>query len=214
MGERREYNPHHDPRDEDLRQETRGSLERSEENLTDYNERENQDHWNMKTICNEAQQAVEHPMKGLLTAYNDDSRFRHDLSRTWAHIDANLAWRPDEEGQRGKQAVRDLLEHITFPNTARPGQILNWLTAYAEGDRYEGRPQDEGKELQYLINEAVAALQDEALHQRAAVRENLFPNGKPAASLGGSTSCYSSLKFVAARYFLGGRYSFQSLQAS
>ena len=122
-------NPHHDPHDEELWQETRGWLERPVEHLTDYNEREDQAHWNMKTAANEAQQAVEHAMKGVLTAHNDDSRFRHDLSITWAHIDANIAWRTDEEGQRGKQAVRELLEHVTFPNTARPGQILNWLTA-------------------------------------------------------------------------------------
>ena len=75
MGERLEYNPHDDPHEEEIWQETRGWLERSEEHRQDYNEREDANHWNLKALGYEAQQAVEHAMKGLLAAHDDQSRF-------------------------------------------------------------------------------------------------------------------------------------------
>ena len=183
MGESLEYNPHDDPHKQELWQETRHWLEGSQEHLMEFNRNENEDHWNIKATGYAAQQAVEHAMKGVLTAHNDDSRFRHDLSRMWDHVDTHPPWRVDDQGQRGRDAVRELLEYVTYPNQDKPGEIFNWLTAYAEGYRYEivprERSRNERKTLQSMVNEAVAALQDEALHQSGAVPENLFPNGKP-----------------------------------
>ena len=64
-----------------------------------------------------------------------------------------------------------------------PVQLFNWLTAYAEGYRYEivpkKRNQEERKNLQYFVNRAVAALREEALYQRGATQKDLFPQGKP-----------------------------------
>ena len=121
-------------------------------------------------------------MKGLLAAQKDQSRFQHDLSSMWDHIDQNLPWRDDPESQNGKRAVQDLMDHVTFQDTST-GEPQNWLTTFATGYRYEivprDRNQDERKNLQYLINRAVAALQDETLHTQGAAREDLFPNGKP-----------------------------------
>ena len=182
MGERLEYSSDYDSHDEEIWQETRGWLERSEEHLQDYNEREDANHWNLKVMGYEAQQAVEHAMKGVLEAHGDQGRFRHDISRMWDYIEDNIPWRDDLEGAQGKQAIRELIDHVTFQDSIS-GQTFNWLTAFAEGYRYEIVPRDrtwdERKELQLLVNRAVAALEDEALHRRGAVRENLFPNVKP-----------------------------------
>ena len=182
MGERLHYSPDYDPRDEEIWQKTRGWLENSQEHLQDYNEREDANHWNLKNLGYEAQQAVEHAMKGLLEANNDKGRFRHDLSKMWDHIDANIQWTNDREGLQGKQAVQELIDHITSQDSVS-GEKLNWLTAFAEEYRYEVVPRErdweERKDLQYLVNRAVTALEDQALHRRGAVRDNLFPNGKP-----------------------------------
>ncbi len=136
----------------------------------------------MRSAGYEAQQATEKAMKGLLAAHDDHSRFRHDLSTMWDYTLTTL-WRSDQDGQRGQQAVRELLEHVTFPNSDKPGETLNWLTAYAEGYRYEivpkKRNQEERKDLQHFVNRAVAALREEALCQRGATQEDLFPQGKP-----------------------------------
>ena len=121
-------------------------------------------------------------MKGLLEAHDDQGRFRHDISRMWDYIDTNIQWSNDQEGLQSKQTVRELIDHITFQDSTS-GENLNWLTAFAEGYRYEIVPRErtweERKELQYLVKRAVTALADQALHRRGAVRENLFPNGKP-----------------------------------
>ena len=182
MGERLEYNPQYDPHEAEIWEETRGWLERGQEHLQDYNEREDADHWNMRSAGHEAQQATENAMKGLLAAHDDHSRFRHDLSTMWDYTLTTL-WRTGEAGQTGKQAVRDFLEHVTFPNSDKPGETLNWLTAYAEGYRYEiipkERNREERKDLQYFVNRAVAALREEALYRRGTTQEDLFPQGKP-----------------------------------
>ena len=182
MGERLEYNPHDDPHEEEIWQETRGWLERSEEHRQDYNEREDANHWNLKALGYEAQQAVEHAMKGLLAAHDDQSRFRHDLSSMWDYIDRNLPWTSDQEAQESKPAVRQLMDYVTFQEHPS-GPTLNWLTTFAEGYRYEIVPRertwDERKELQYLVNRAVKAVQDEALSRTGAAQSDLFPGGRP-----------------------------------
>ena len=182
MGEKIEYSPQYNPHESEIWAETRTWLERGQEHLQDYNEQEDADHWNMKSAGYEAQQATEKAMKGLLAAHDDHSRFRHDLSSMWDYIDTTL-WRNYEDGQRSNQAVRDLLKHVTFPNSDKPRETLNWLTAYAEGYRYEiipkERNREERKDLQYFVNRAVAALREEALYRRGATQEDLFPQGKP-----------------------------------
>ena len=104
MGERLEYNPQYDPHEEEIWEETRTWLERGLEHLQDYNEREDADHWNMRSAGYEAQQATEKAMKDVLAAHDDHSRFRHDLSTMWDYTLTNL-WRNNEDGQSGKQAV-------------------------------------------------------------------------------------------------------------
>ena len=182
MGERLEYSPHHDPHEEEIWQETRGWLERSEEHIQDYNEREDANHWNLKALGHEARQAVEHAMKGLLTAHDDPSRFRHDLSSMWNHIDQNLPWASGQDAHNGKLAVGELMDHVTFQENPS-GPTLNRLTTFAEGYRYEIVPREgtreERKDLQYLVNRAVKALLDESLRQRGAAPSDLFPNGRP-----------------------------------
>ena len=182
MGEKLEHNTNYNPHDEEIWQETRPWLERSSEHMQDYNEREDSNHWNLKTLGYEAQQAVEHAMKGLLAAHNDQGRFRHDLSRMWEYIDQHLPWTNEPDAIRGKVAIGELIDHVTsqHPNSS---QQFNWLTAFAEEYRYEVPPRertsDERKDLQYLVNNAVTALQEEALRRRGTTQEDLFPQGKP-----------------------------------
>ena len=182
MGENLEYSSQSNPDEEATWQETRGWVERSEEHLKDYNEREDGNHWNLKALGYEAQQAVEHALKGLLAANQDESRFQHDLSSMWNYIDQELPWRNDPESQAGKNAVQELMNHVTVRDSSR-GETHNWLTTFATGYRYEiipkDRDQEERKDLQYLVNRAVTAIQHETLHTRGATREDLFPDGKP-----------------------------------
>ena len=182
LGERLEYNPHYDPHDEEIWLETRSWLERSEEHIQDWKEREDANHWNLRSLGYEAQQAVEHAIKGLLATHDDHSRFRHDLTSMWSHIDQNLTWTNNLEAYEEKMDVRELMDYVSFQENPS-GPILNWLTAFAEGYRYEivpgERTWEERKDLQHLVNRAVKAIQNEALRQRGAAASDLFPDGKP-----------------------------------
>ena len=184
MGRQPEYHPQHQPHDEEIWQEARSWLQISEESRQDYNVHEDINHQNLKALGYQAQQALENAIKGILAAHDDQSRFLRDLSAMWDYIDRNLPWTNNQEAQEGKRAVRKLMDYVTFQEHPS-GQTLNWLTTFDEGYRHEivprNRTWEERKELQYPVNRAVTALQDEALRQRGSGAERPLPRWKTLA---------------------------------
>lgn len=108
-----------------------------------------------------AQQAVENALKGWLSAYNDDRRYRHPLPPLWAAIQ-EIEDFSDPAAQEVYTAVSELFEFIGYDEAVPLSEQADWLSNYAVLYRYNETDHDmvaaEFAELARLIRRAVAAV--------------------------------------------------------
>ena len=64
---------------------TRQRLANAAEWGKQFNDMVDEDHWNQKLLGFSAQQEAENALRGLLSAHNDPTTFRHDLVGIWAY---------------------------------------------------------------------------------------------------------------------------------
>ena len=165
---------------------TRERLENAAEWRKEFNDMVDQDHWNQKLLGLAAQQSVENALRGLLSAYNDPTIFRHDLNRIWNHYLSNHH-PPQADGDPAaeplQEAVSELLEHTTYPSEQSPEGYRNWLTQYAADYRYHGSSKqmdhDEKLALQELVNRATNLLAGRIHALSGTSDDDLFPDGVP-----------------------------------
>ena len=162
---------------------TRERLENSAEWSKEFNDMVNEDHWNQKLLGLSAQQSVENALRGLLSAYNDPTIFRHDLNRIWDHYLLNHHDAGDPSAVPLLEAVSELLAHTTYPSDQSPEGYRNWLTQYAADYRYHGSSKqmdrDEKLVLQELVNQANNHLTERIHVLSGTSDDDLFPDGVP-----------------------------------
>jgi HEPN domain-containing protein len=162
---------------------TRQRLENAAEWQKHYNDMVEEDHWNQKLMGFSAQQGVENALRGILSAYNDPTIFRHDLNRIWERYVEHHGDATDPQDVELRQAVQEILDHTTYPDPNSNTGYSNWLVQYATEYRYNRspRPMDHSQklELQTLVNNAMDRL-TERTHQISGTSEDdVFPDGKP-----------------------------------
>lgn len=105
-----------------------------------------------------AQQAVENALKGWLSAYNDDRRYRHTLPPLWAAIQ-EIEDFSDPAAREVYEAVSELFDFIGYDETVPLSEQAEWLSNYAVLYRYHETDHDmvaaEFAELARLIRRAV-----------------------------------------------------------
>ena len=162
---------------------TRQRLENAAEWQKQYNDMVDGDDWNQKLMGFSAQQGVENALRGILSAYNDPSIFRHDLNRIWEHYVERYHDGTDPGDAELYRAVQDLLNHTTYPDFDSGTGYSNWLTRYATEYRYNRapRPMDRNQklELQALVNNAMNRLTERTYQVSGTSEEDVFPGGKP-----------------------------------
>ena len=165
---------------------TRERLENAAEWSKEFNDMVDEDHWNQKLLGLSAQQSVENSLRGLLSAYNDPTIFRHDLNRIWNHY--LLHHHPpladsDPAAVPLLEAVTELFEHTTYPSDQSPEGYRNRLTQYAADYRYHGSSKqmdrDEKLILQELVNRANHRLAERIHALSGTSADDLFPDGVP-----------------------------------
>ena len=118
----------------------------------------------------QAQQALERAFKGLLTASNDDARFRRDAALMWRYTEGT-----QPVGDRdGAKAMEELLSATAEPD--RPGCRLTALSeAYRRGDLIPDVSDSELEATKRHLVPAVNALITEALARCGATKKELRP---------------------------------------
>ena len=162
---------------------TQRRLENAAEWSKQFNDMVDENSWNQKLLGFSAQQGVENALRGINSAYNDPTIFRHDLNRIWNHYLENHHDHTDPQAQELRQAVDDLLQYTTYTDPNSPTGYGNWLIDYATEYRYNRDPrpmdQDQKAELRVLVNEVIDRLAD-MTHQISGTSEaDIFPDGKP-----------------------------------
>ena len=90
---------------------TRQRLENTAEWSKQFNDMVAEDHWNQKLMGFSAQQQVENALRGLLSAHNDPTTFRHGLNGIWEYYVATY-YDPNNPGTRELyESVVQLLDH-------------------------------------------------------------------------------------------------------
>ena len=116
----------------------------------------------------EAQLALERAFKGLLTAGNDDIRFRRDAAMMWRHVEGA---RPiaDRDGVR---AMEELLKATTEPDGRRCG-LTELSEAFRRGEFIPDLSDSELEAVILYLPPAVNALITEALARCGATRDDI-----------------------------------------
>lgn len=162
---------------------TRQRLENVAEWGKQFNDMVADDHWNQKLMGFSAQQAVENALRGLLSAHNDPTTFRHGLDGIWEYY-VNTYHDPDDpETKELYQSATELMEHTRYPDPASPTGYGNWLTRYAADYRYNIAPRpmarSEKVELQALVNDAANRLVARIHQLSGTTEDDVFPDGAP-----------------------------------
>ena len=162
---------------------TRQRLENTAEWGKEFNDMVDQDHWNQKLMGFSAQQSVENALRGLLSAHNDPTTFRHGLQGIWDHYVENYHDPNDPGTEPLSRAVADLLGHTTYEDPESATGYSNWLTRYASEYRYNiaPRPMDRSEKvaLQELVNNATAHLVGRVHELSGTSEDDIFPDGVP-----------------------------------
>ena len=125
-------------------------------------------HISSSTLSFEAQLTLERPFKGLLTAGNDDARFRSDAALMWRYIEST---RPLAD-RNGAKAMEELLRATAEPD--RLGCRLTALSeAYRRGDIIPCLSDSQMEATKRHLVPAANALMTEALHRCGATLEDL-----------------------------------------
>ena len=116
----------------------------------------------------EAQLALERAFKGLLTAGNDDTRFRRDAAVMWRYTEST---RPlaDRDGAR---AIEELLRATSGPDGNRC-RLTELSEAQRRGDLAPDLSDSELEAVKHHLYPAVNALITEALARCGATREDI-----------------------------------------
>ena len=78
---------------------TQRRLENAAEWSKQFNDMVDENSWNQKLLGFSAQQGVENALRGIISAYNDPTIFRHDLNRIWNHYLENYHDHTDPQAQ-------------------------------------------------------------------------------------------------------------------
>ena len=163
------YRPEREPGTEEIRQATIFWLTLAEDHLDSFTilSRDERLTWSDLPAL-QAQWALERAFKGLLTAGNDNARFRRDATPMWRHTDSI---RPVAD-RTGARAMEELLTATAEPD----GQGCR-LTAFSEAYRRDERmpklsePEQEavGRHLEPAVNMLIT----EALARSGGTREDI-----------------------------------------
>ncbi len=168
-GRNLDYQPEREPGIEEIREATIFWLTLTERHLDAFTifSRDERLTWSDLPVL-EAQWALERAFKGLLTAGNDDARFRRDAALMWRHTESI---RPVAD-RFGARAMEELLSATAEPD----GQGCR-LTAFSEAYRRDERmpklsePQQEA--VGCYLSPAVNMLITEALARSGGAREDI-----------------------------------------
>ena len=116
----------------------------------------------------EAQLALERAFKGLLTAGNDDIRFRRDAAMMWRHVEGA---RPIAD-RDGAKAMEDLLR-ATADSDGRRCRLTELSEAHRRGDIEPDLSDSDLEAVKRYLLPAVNALITEALAKCGATREHI-----------------------------------------
>ena len=116
----------------------------------------------------EAQLALERAFKGLLTAGNDDARFRRDAAMMWRHVEGT---RPIAD-RDGAKAMEELLKATTEPDGRRCG-LTELSEAFRRGDVMPDLSDSELEATKNHLLPAVNALIAEALARCGATKDDI-----------------------------------------
>ena len=163
------YRPEREPRSEEIRQATIFWLTLAEDHLdafTVFSESELLTRSHITAF--EAQQALERAFKGLLTAGNDDARFRRDAALMWRHFEsarpvANL---------NGARAMEQLLSATAEPD-GQGCRLTAFSEAFRRGDLMPKLSEPEQQAVARHLAPAVNALIAEALVRSGGTREDI-----------------------------------------
>ena len=162
---------------------TRQRLENTAEWAREFNVMVDNDEWNQKLMGFAAQQAVENALRGLLSAHNDPTMFRHGLDGIWEYY-ANTYHDPNDPAtEELYESVTWLLDHTTYENPESPTGYSNWLVKYAADYRYNIAPKpmnrSEKVELQNMVNDAISWLAARIHELSGTTEADVFPDGAP-----------------------------------
>ena len=168
-----DYRPEREPEPDEIRQAAIFWLALAERHLSSYTALSEHRWLAWSHIpALDAQWALERAFKGLLTAGNDDARFRRDAALMWRHFEST---RPVAD-RRGAGAVAYLLSATAEPD----GQGCS-LTAFSEAFRRgDLMPELSGPEWEAVdrhLAPAVNALITEALARSGGTREDIQREG-------------------------------------
>ena len=130
QGEALDYTPDRDPAPGEIRQATLYWLVLAERQLRDFITMSEKEHGSgIRTAGLEGQHALERAFRGLLTAGNDNARFRRDAALMWQHV-RNAGLVSDRAGAR---RMEELLKGTTHPEQQRCS-LTGLSQAFRRGD--------------------------------------------------------------------------------
>ena len=116
----------------------------------------------------QGQQALERAFKGLLTAGNDDARFRRDAALMWRHIEST---RPVADRDSAR-AMEELLTATTSPD-GQGCRLTAFSEAFRRGDLMPELSEPEQEAVGRHLVPSVNALITEALARTGGTREDI-----------------------------------------
>ena len=163
------YRPEREPGTEEIRQATIFWLMLAEAHLEAFtrlseNERLTRSH----IPAFEVQQALERAFKGLLTAGNDDARFRRDAALMWQYIESA---RPVAD-RNGARAMEELLSATAGPD-GQGCRLTGFSEAFRRGDLMPELSEPEQEAVRRYLAPAVNMLIAEALARSGGTREDI-----------------------------------------
>ena len=162
---------------------TRQRLENTAEWSKQFNDMVAEDHWNQKLMGFSAQQQVENALRGLLSAHNDPTTFRHGLHGIWEYY-VDTYYDPNNPATRELyESVIRLLDHTAYEDPDSPTGYGNWLVKYAADYRYNIalKPMDRSEKaaLQTMVNDAINRLVERIHELSGTTEDDVFPDGAP-----------------------------------
>lgn len=179
-GERPEYSNEWDDGYPDHWPETQRRIKSTERWLKNYSERVESGHWDQEGMGFEAQQTVEHALKGWLSCLNQNASYTHNLRDLWNELD-KLGELDKEETRKIQEAGQRLFDYIEYSDPSYPEEIKDWLTNYAVIYRYDGTEHQitpgERVNLHDAINDLVEAVLEHIHHLSGTDATDVYPQG-------------------------------------